>query len=203
MALVCSCLVDMGLRLSSLLVRNQVFNSACVVHIPLVLLHSRPQARSEKEEENPTADCKLFSFTLVKACNCGYMQLRDMKTFNWSLGSAFANDPPLYSQRQTNPDPNPNTNPNPSQAVSSLASVNKILETVHDDLTSMRKSREAGMKGMFNVHAVLRRREEEINVRLLSREQFFHRATAAKVKAAQMHAQVSDMAARAQPRYAT
>ncbi|KAL6957092.1 hypothetical protein U1Q18_034805 [Sarracenia purpurea var. burkii] len=35
------------------------------------------------------------------------------------------------------------------------------------------------------------------NVRLLSREQFFHRATASKVRAAQMQAQVSTMAARA------
>lgn len=39
------------------------------------------------------------------------------------------------------------------------------------------------------------------NVRLLSREQFFHRATAAKVRAVQMHAQVASMAARA-PHYA-
>uniref|UniRef100_A0A6N2K5B9 UEV domain-containing protein n=1 Tax=Salix viminalis TaxID=40686 RepID=A0A6N2K5B9_SALVM len=39
-------------------------------------------------------------------------------------------------------------------------------------------------------------------VRLLSREQFFNRATAAKVRAAQMQAQVAGMAARA-PRYAT
>ncbi|MBA0780557.1 hypothetical protein Gotri_004648 [Gossypium trilobum] len=35
------------------------------------------------------------------------------------------------------------------------------------------------------------------NVRLLSREQFFHKATAAKVRAAQMQAQVASMAARA------
>ncbi|GAV89060.1 UEV domain-containing protein/Vps23_core domain-containing protein [Cephalotus follicularis] len=40
------------------------------------------------------------------------------------------------------------------------------------------------------------------NVRLLSREQFFHRATAAKVRAAQMQAQVASMAARA-PHYVT
>jgi ESCRT-I complex subunit TSG101 len=40
------------------------------------------------------------------------------------------------------------------------------------------------------------------NVRLLSREQFFNRATAAKVRAAQMQAQVASMAARA-PRYAS
>ena len=38
------------------------------------------------------------------------------------------------------------------------------------------------------------------NVRLLSREQFFNRATAAKVRAAQMQAQVASMAARA-PHY--
>ncbi|KAF2323707.1 hypothetical protein GH714_036660 [Hevea brasiliensis] len=40
------------------------------------------------------------------------------------------------------------------------------------------------------------------NVRLLSREQFFHRATAAKVRAGQMQAQVASMAARA-PHYAS
>ncbi|KAL8192121.1 hypothetical protein R6Q57_028070 [Mikania cordata] len=37
------------------------------------------------------------------------------------------------------------------------------------------------------------------NVRLLSREQFFHRATSAKVRAAQMQAQVTSMASRAPP----
>ncbi|OAY36280.1 protein ELC-like [Manihot esculenta] len=40
------------------------------------------------------------------------------------------------------------------------------------------------------------------NVRLLSREQFFHRATAAKVRATQMQAEVASMAARA-PHYAS
>ncbi|KAJ9190517.1 hypothetical protein P3X46_001705 [Hevea brasiliensis] len=40
------------------------------------------------------------------------------------------------------------------------------------------------------------------NVRLLSREQFFHRATATKVRAVQMQAQVASMAARA-PHYAS
>lgn len=37
------------------------------------------------------------------------------------------------------------------------------------------------------------------NVRLLSREQFFHRAMATKVRAAQMQAQVTTMASRAPP----
>ncbi|XP_075484816.1 protein ELC-like [Primulina tabacum] len=40
------------------------------------------------------------------------------------------------------------------------------------------------------------------NVRLLSREQFFHRATASKVRAVQMQAQVASMAARAPSQYA-
>ncbi|EPS63144.1 hypothetical protein M569_11641 [Genlisea aurea] len=39
------------------------------------------------------------------------------------------------------------------------------------------------------------------NVRLLSREQFFHRATASKVRAVQMQAQVASMATRAGPQY--
>ncbi|KAK1420434.1 hypothetical protein QVD17_22023 [Tagetes erecta] len=37
------------------------------------------------------------------------------------------------------------------------------------------------------------------NVRLLSREQFFHRATSAKVRAAQMQTQITNMASRAPP----
>lgn len=40
------------------------------------------------------------------------------------------------------------------------------------------------------------------NVRLLSREQFFHRATASKVRAVQMQAQVASMASRGQSQYA-
>ncbi|CAA2997657.1 ELC-like [Olea europaea subsp. europaea] len=40
------------------------------------------------------------------------------------------------------------------------------------------------------------------NVRLLSREQFFHRATASKARAVQMQAQVASMASRASPQYA-
>ncbi|KAG8390835.1 hypothetical protein BUALT_Bualt01G0124800 [Buddleja alternifolia] len=40
------------------------------------------------------------------------------------------------------------------------------------------------------------------SVRLLSREQFFHRATASKVRAIQMQAQVANMASRASPQYA-
>ncbi|KAL7107775.1 hypothetical protein ACP275_06G075500 [Erythranthe tilingii] len=40
------------------------------------------------------------------------------------------------------------------------------------------------------------------NVRLLAREQFFHRATASKVRAVQMQAQVANMASRAPPQYA-
>ncbi|KAK6928207.1 Steadiness box (SB) domain [Dillenia turbinata] len=169
--------------------------------------------------------------------------------------------------------------------------INKIVECVHSDVATLRKNREAEMEGLFNVQAVLRRREEELakglremqeekegleqqlqiilmntdvseawlrenegklsnlgnvdvdnafepcdalskqmlectasdlaiedvvysldkavqdgsipfdqylrSVRLLSREQFFHRATGAKVRAAQTQAQVASMAARA------
>lgn len=41
------------------------------------------------------------------------------------------------------------------------------------------------------------------NVRALSREQFFHRATGAKVRAAQLQSQVTSMAARVPPQYAS
>lgn len=40
------------------------------------------------------------------------------------------------------------------------------------------------------------------NVRFLSREQFFHRATTSKVRAVQMQAQVASMASRSSPQYA-
>ncbi|TYI07451.1 hypothetical protein ES332_A10G228800v1 [Gossypium tomentosum] len=240
-----------------------------------------------------------------------------------NLGSAFSHDPPLYSQRRSNPNPNP---PNygqqqqpppprvaaagyppspygraqPSQTedaaeVYKRNAVNKLVEMVHGDIIKMRKEREAEMEGLFSAQGVLRKREEEVNkglkemqdekealeqqlqvvlmstdvlagwvrenegkiknlgknndsvdvdevfhcadvlskqmldctaadlaiedvvysldkalqegavpfdqylrnVRLLSREQFFHKATAAKVRAAQMQAQVASMAARA------
>jgi ESCRT-I complex subunit TSG101 len=171
--------------------------------------------------------------------------------------------------------------------------VNRLVEVVHGDITTIRKGREGEMDALFNAQAVLRHRGEELNrglkemidekealeqqlqmvlmngdvleswlrdneakiirglggdvidvddafecvdalskqmiestaadlaiedvvyaldkaaqegampfdqylrsVRLLSREQFFHRATAAKVRAAQMQAQVANMAAR-------
>ncbi|GLT76417.1 hypothetical protein SLA2020_480770 [Shorea laevis] len=259
-----------------------------------------------------------------------------------SLSATFARDPPLYSQRVSNPNPNPNHTPppNPSGSINSSISssygslerppvmqqqqpprgyppspygrvrtqtedaaevfkrnaVNKLVEMVHGDIIGMRKAREAEMEGLFSAQAVLRRREEELNkglkemqdekealeqqlqvvlmnsdildwwvrdnkektnklgdvdvdnafecmdllskqvlectaadmaiedavysldkavqegavpfdqylrnVRLLSREQFFHRATAAKVRAVQLQAQVASMAARA-PHYVT
>ncbi|KAM7268633.1 hypothetical protein ACFE04_010799 [Oxalis oulophora] len=253
-----------------------------------------------------------------------------------NLSSAFANDPPLYSQRKPNPTPTPNPSPGqhfgyarPIPPPGTVArpyppspyggarlqsqqthvddgaevykrnAVNKILETVHSDLSVIRRKQEEEMEGVFSAQAVLRRREEEINnglkellnekegleqqlqivlmntdviegwvrsnegkikslggegldiddayeyvdslskqvseltaadlaiedvvyaldkavqqgvvpfdqylrnVRLLSREQFFHRATAAKVRALQMQAQVAAMAGRAtRPHYA-
>ncbi|EOY19556.1 hypothetical protein QUC31_006054 [Theobroma cacao] len=259
-----------------------------------------------------------------------------------NLSSAFARDPPLYSQRRPNPSPDPSPNPSinssmtssygqhpPPPRVAAAAAgyppspygrvqlpqspapqtedasevykrnaVNKLVEMVHGDIIGMRKAREVEVEGLFSAQAVLRRREEEINkglkemqdekegleqqlqvvlmntdvldswvrdnegkrknlgmtnvnvdeafhcadvlskqmldctsadlaiedvvysldkavqdgavpfdqylrnVRLLSREQFFHRATAAKVRAVQMQAQVASMAARA-PHYAT
>lgn len=169
--------------------------------------------------------------------------------------------------------------------------VNKLVEMVHNDVAGLRKTREAEMEGLFNLQAVLRQREEQVNkglkemqeekegleqqlqmilmntdvlegwlrdnqgkkmgnveniddafecvdvlskqmldctaadlaiedtvysldksvqmgaipfdqylrnVRALSREQFFHRATASKVRAAQLQAQVAHMATRNQ-----
>ncbi|MQL81317.1 hypothetical protein Taro_013777 [Colocasia esculenta] len=174
-------------------------------------------------------------------------------------------------------------------------SINKIVEMVHADTSSLRKSRELEMEGLFAAQAVLRQRDEELsrglremqeekegleqqlqlvlmnadvleswvkeneskkrrddvdvdgvfetcdplsrqlmeftaadlavedtiysldkavregaipfdvylkNTRALSREQFFHRATLAKVRAAQVQVQIKNMAARA-PQYAT
>ncbi|XP_040994895.1 protein ELC-like [Juglans microcarpa x Juglans regia] len=178
----------------------------------------------------------------------------------------------------------------PSEAYRRSA-VNKLVELVHGDMTTMRKAREAEMEGLFNAQAMLWHREEQLkkglnemhdekegleqqlqmmlmntdmleawlreneaklrnlrpnvdvddafeiidvpskqmlecaasdlaiedvvysldkavqegaipfdqylrNVRLLSREQFFHRATATKMRAAHMQAQVAHMAAR-------
>ncbi|KAJ7942653.1 protein ELC-like [Quillaja saponaria] len=167
--------------------------------------------------------------------------------------------------------------------------INKLVESVHNDVAGSRKMREAEMEGLFNSQAVLRQREEQLNkglkemqdekegleqqlqmvltntdvleawlrdnegkklgnlenvddafecmdvlsrqmlectasdlaiedvvysldkaiqlgavpfdqylrnVRSLSREQFFHRALAAKVRASQLQAQVASMAAR-------
>lgn len=171
--------------------------------------------------------------------------------------------------------------------------INKLVENLHADAETLRKSREAEIEGLFTAQATLRQREEQIykglremqdekealeqqlqivlmnsdileawvrengekgarkgsgievdevfepcdilskqmlecaaadlaiedaiysldkaaqegsipfdlylkNIRLLSREQFFHRATASKVRTVQMQAQVSIMAARAQ-----
>jgi ESCRT-I complex subunit TSG101 len=246
------------------------------------------------------------------------------------LSLYFGRDPPLYSQRRSNPNPNPNPSPSPSPSpsfshpngnASSVGytrpprvyppspyggvqaedpaevykrnAVNRLVEVVHGDITTIRKGREGEMDALFNAQAVLRHRGEELNrglkemidekealeqqlqmvlmngdvleswlrdneakiirglggdvidvddafecvdalskqmiestaadlaiedvvyaldkaaqegampfdqylrsVRLLSREQFFHRATAAKVRAAQMQAQVANMAAR-------
>ncbi|XP_058730248.1 protein ELC-like [Vicia villosa] len=167
--------------------------------------------------------------------------------------------------------------------------INKLVEMVHNDVTSLRKTREAEMEGLFGLQGVLKQREEVLDkgvremreemegleqqlqmvlmntdvlegwlrdnqgkkleslenvedafecvdvlskqmldctaadlaiedtlyaldkgvqvgavpfdqylrsVRVLSREQFFHRATAAKVRAAQLQAQVATIAAR-------
>ncbi|XP_076936184.1 protein ELC-like isoform X1 [Bidens hawaiensis] len=208
---------------------------------------------------------------------------------------------PYGSGRISSPSPVP-----PSQAPSHMQAtedpsevykrnaINKLVESVHNDASELRKKREVEMDGMFTAQAVLRQRDEVLsqgvhemqyekegleqqlqmvlmntdvleawvrenegklggglgdvsadeafetsdslskqmlettsadlaiedavyaldkavqegaipfdlylrNVRLLSREQFFHRATSAKVRAVQMQAQITNMAARAPP----
>ncbi|KAE8683194.1 Protein ELC [Hibiscus syriacus] len=101
-----------------------------------------------------------------------------------NLSSAFSLDPPLYSQRRSNPNSNPNPPsyehqqsgypPSPygrvqpphtedATVVHKMNAVNKLVEMVNGDIIKMRKERETGMEGLFSDQAVLRRREEEIN----------------------------------------
>ncbi|GMI70117.1 Vacuolar protein sorting 23A [Hibiscus trionum] len=108
-----------------------------------------------------------------------------------NLSSAFSLDPPLYSQRRSNPNPNPPSYGHQQQQprVAAAASgyppspygriqpphtedatevykrnaVNKFVEMVHGDIIKMRKQRESEMEGLFSAQAVLRRREEELN----------------------------------------
>ncbi|XXG67098.1 hypothetical protein AAC387_Pa06g0517 [Persea americana] len=199
---------------------------------------------------------------------------------------------PYSSSGRLPPSPHRPPTDDPSDVFKRNA-INKLVENVHADVGTLRKSREAEMEDLFTAQAALRQREEQIskglremqdekealeqqlqivlmnsdvldawmreneekgprkgniieieevfepcdilskqmlecaaadlaiedviysldkavqegsfpfdlylkNIRLLSREQFFHRATAAKVRAAQMQAQVTIMAARAQ-----
>ncbi|KAK2434984.1 Ubiquitin-conjugating enzyme/RWD protein [Trifolium repens] len=227
-----------------------------------------------------------------------------------SLSVIFGRDPPLYSQRRPTvsssgyPHPARNNNSYPPSPYSPSPvrpahtedptevfkrnAINKLVEMVHNDVTNLRKTREAEMEGLFSLQGVLKQREDVLNkgvkemqeemegleqqlqmvlmntdvlegwlrenqgkkmslenvedafecvdvlskqmlectaadlaiedtlyaldkgvqvgavpfdqymrsVRVLSREQFFHRATAAKVRAAQLQAQVANMAAR-------
>ncbi|XP_076936185.1 protein ELC-like isoform X2 [Bidens hawaiensis] len=197
---------------------------------------------------------------------------------------------PYGSGRISSPSP---ATEDPSEVYKRNA-INKLVESVHNDASELRKKREVEMDGMFTAQAVLRQRDEVLsqgvhemqyekegleqqlqmvlmntdvleawvrenegklggglgdvsadeafetsdslskqmlettsadlaiedavyaldkavqegaipfdlylrNVRLLSREQFFHRATSAKVRAVQMQAQITNMAARAPP----
>ncbi|XP_020202868.1 protein ELC-like [Cajanus cajan] len=213
-----------------------------------------------------------------------------------SFGSAHGHSQPprTYPPRSYPPSPYPaprvQSTEDPSEVFKRNA-INKLVEMVHGDVASLRKTREAEMEGLFTLQGVLKQREESLNgglkemqaemealeqqlqmvlmntdvlegwlrdnqgkkmaglenpedafdcvdvlskqmldctaadlaiedtlyaldkalqvgavpfdqylrsVRALSREQFFHRATAAKVRAAQLQAQVANMAARTQ-----
>ncbi|KAI5388205.1 hypothetical protein KIW84_074048, partial [Lathyrus oleraceus] len=196
------------------------------------------------------------------------------------------NYPP--SPYSPSPSPRPPHTEDPTEVFRRNA-INKLVEMVHNDVTSLRKTREAEMEGLFGLQGVLKQREEVLDkgvkemreemegleqqlqmvlmntdvlegwlrdnqgkkleslenvedafecvdvlskqmldctaadlaiedtlyaldkgvqvgavpfdqylrsVRVLSREQFFHRATAAKVRAAQLQAQVANIAAR-------
>ncbi|XP_026411519.1 protein ELC-like [Papaver somniferum] len=236
------------------------------------------------------------------------------------LSGLFGLDPPLFTLQQQNPNTEsmriqsrPATPPrgaydqspygvSPSQNMNHRTddpveiykknAINKLLESLHGDIATLRKNRQVEMEGLFNAQGMLRQREEQLskgvremqqekegleqqlqmvlmntdvlegwvkenqvkvkinkgnlnvdqvfepvdalskqmldctaadlaiedviysldkvfqegsmafdqylkNVRALSREQFFHRATASKVRAAQMQAQVANMASRA------
>ncbi|KAG9458217.1 hypothetical protein H6P81_002725 [Aristolochia fimbriata] len=216
-----------------------------------------------------------------------------------SLSSSAHTPPPrVYSSPYSGrfpPSPHHPPATDPAEVYSRNA-INKLLETVHADITTLRKSRETEMEALFSTQAALRQRQEELakglremqdtkegleqqlqivlmnsdilegwvrenenkiarkgnldvdemfepmdvpskqllectaadlaiedviysldkavqegsiafesylkHIRALSREQFFHRAMAAKVRAAQMQAQVASMAARGPPPYA-
>ncbi|KAK1289332.1 Protein ELC [Acorus calamus] len=98
----------------------------------------------------------------------------------------FSKQPPPTSR--PNPSPNPSPNPNPSIAASPQPppraysvspyagrqraedpaevfrrnAINKLLNSVHEDLVVLRRSREGEVEGVFNCQAVLKRREEEV-----------------------------------------
>ncbi|WJX51147.1 hypothetical protein P8452_37368 [Trifolium repens] len=106
-----------------------------------------------------------------------------------SLSVIFGRDPPLYSQRRPTvsssgyPHPARNNNNNnnnyppspysPSPVrpahtedpteVFKRNAINKLVEMVHNDVTNLRKTREAEMEGLFSLQGVLKQREEVLN----------------------------------------
>lgn len=41
--------------------------------------------------------------------------------------------------------------------------INKLVETVHNDVTALRKTRESEMEGLFSLQGVLKQREDHLN----------------------------------------
>ncbi|XP_043712562.1 protein ELC-like [Telopea speciosissima] len=89
-----------------------------------------------------------------------------------NLSHLFGNDPPVYSCPQAQR-PSPPPIPSPNSFSSSMSSpfhppyeiyrrnlIDQLMEKLHVDAKGLRKNRETGMEGLFNLQVVLRHRDE-------------------------------------------